>query len=338
MNILENALIVDSEGKSTDQHKIVASTEWDEISLWSDKIYMPYEASPIGKARKPNSIMHAASIGRLILSRFSYGIPVHLEGFSPDAGMGMVLTTVSGAAQHSVDAGKMIDTAIGQTFIVDNSCTDYWADFDNNHLQVNITFPHQLLASLYERWHGYPANPELWQQKIKFGGPNSSWLSLLEYTCRCMREVPHEVEHGVLGKHLEEMLGIHILTQWESQCKSSNKLRKQVLAPRCVKQAEHYMRDHARSAPTLTEIAAAAGVSVRALSGAFKEFRNTTIMNYLKEQRLQGIRADLLAAPLGANVTTIAHLWGYSNLGLFAANYKQRFGEYPSETLRRLRG
>ncbi|MGT2433192.1 helix-turn-helix domain-containing protein [Cupriavidus basilensis] len=42
---------------------------------------------------------------------------------------------------------------------------------------------------------------------------------------------------------------------------------------------------------------------------------------------------ELLLAGKGTTVRTVAAAWGYVNLGLFAAVYKQRFGELPSQTL-----
>ncbi|NUA27471.1 helix-turn-helix transcriptional regulator [Cupriavidus basilensis] len=86
-------------------------------------------------------------------------------------------------------------------------------------------------------------------------------------------------------------------------------------------------------APTLSELAQASGVSVRTLSAAFREYRYCTPMQALMEQRLQGVRAELLVAARGATVRSIAETWGFANPGLFAARYRQRFGEYPSRTL-----
>jgi transcriptional regulator GlxA family with amidase domain len=44
----------------------------------------------------------------------------------------------------------------------------------------------------------------------------------------------------------------------------------------------------------------------------------------------------LLAAPLpGQTITSVAYDCGFGHLGEFAQNYRSRFGESPSETLRR---
>jgi len=227
---------------------------------------------------------------------------------------------------------------VGESFLVDTSRTEYWADFDPDHLQVNITFPHAYLADLYQRWFGQMADEGMWRCKFKFGGASSAWLVLLDYACRAVAQTPEQVTQGPLGRHLSEMLGMHMLMEWVRQFEHPAVSRPlPVVAPGYVRRAERYMRDHARHAPTLSEVALAIGVSVRSLTSGFRQFRQSTPMAYLREQRLQGVRCDLLGAAHGATVASVAEQWGYANLGAFAASYRTRFGENPSVTLRRLK-
>lgn len=298
---------------------------------------MPYSVSPIGRQIKPLSILDAASIGHFTLSRFKYGIPVNIKDFSPDAGTGMVLTTVEGAARHWSEPNAFADTGVGDSFVVDNSRTHYWVDFDPRHLQVNLTFSHDELAALHQRWFGCEADERLWSIKFKFGGPNSSWIGLLTYVCQCLTEAPDAISSTPLGKHLEELIGIHLLTEWRRQLDQPFRATAHRMAPRHVLMAEKFIDEHARLAPTLSELAMAAGVSVRTLSQAFREYRGLTPIEALREKRLQGVRAELLLASPGATVRAVADAWGFVNMGMFAGLYKRRFGETPSETLRRKR-
>lgn len=337
MDILRNVLVTDARGEATTRHRLVASSQWDEIRQWSDRVYMPYQVLPVGPARPPDSVLDAMQIGHFTLSRFRYGIPVHLRDFAPEAGMGMVLTTVGGAARHWLDRGQFADTAVGEAFLVDNARAHYWADFDERHLQVNLTFEHEALARLHEHWFGTPADERLWQVRFRFGGARSAWLTLLQYVCHCVTEWPEAVSDGPLGRHLEEMIGVHLLTAWRERLDHPQPVSEHRLAPRHVLVAERYLQEHAHEAPTLGELARAAGVSVRTLTGAFRAYRGTTPMEALRERRLQGVRAELLAAGTEATVCEVAAAWGYANLGAFAAAYRQRFGELPSQTLGRLR-
>ncbi|WP_310451145.1 helix-turn-helix transcriptional regulator [Sulfuritalea sp.] len=337
MDAIRNVLVTDAQGRPSQRHRLVASSDWDQIRLWSDKVYMPYSVSPLGKARTPDSLLDATSIGHFTLSRFKYGIPVNIKDFSPAAGTGMILTTLRGSARHWSEANRFADTGIGDAFVVDNSRTHYWVDFDENHLQVNLTFAHDALAALHERWFGRPADERQWVCKFRFGGAGSSWIALLEYVCKCLTDMPEAVRDGPLGRHLEEMIGIHLLTQWRAQLDQPSQATQHRMAPRHVLAAERYMRENAQAAPTLSELASVARVSVRTLSAAFREYRGCTPMAALREQRLQSVRGELLLAGPGATVRAVAELWGYANFGLFAANYKKRFGELPSATLSRRR-
>ncbi len=338
MNALHNALVVDHSGQITEKHHVVSTRDWDEMYAWSNKIYMPYEVSPTGKAQRPDARMYASQIGSSILSRFSYNIPVHIKDWSQSEDLAIVLTTIRGSAQHWIDSRKPAHTGVGDAFLVDTSRTDYWVDFDPNHLQVNVTMPHQLLAQLYERWFGEQPSDQLWLQKVRFGGRGSSWVALMEYACRCMAEFPSQMAIGPLGRHVEEAIGMHLLMQWMHSTPGGPRLgTPPQLAPKIVRDAERYMAQYARQAPTASEVAAAVGTSVRSLSGTFRRFRGGTVNGFLREQRLQGMRADLLAAPPSASVKAIAACWGYCSMGVFSAAYKRRFGELPSETLRAFR-
>lgn len=337
MDAINQVLLMDAQGNPTDKHLLVASSDWDAIRTYSSEVYMPYTVSPLGKQIKPKSVLRAAGIGGFTLSRFNYGIGVNIRDFSPEAGTGMVLTTIRGSARHWADKEKSADTGVGETFLVDNSRTDYWVDFDPRHLQVNLCFQHDMLADLYQRWYGAPAEERLWHGKVKFGGAQSSWMALLEYACRCVIDMPDETANGPLGKHLEELLGMHLLMQWRQALGQDGGQAVPRLAPSQVRRAEEHMRQHAAEVPTLTEIANAVGVSVRSLNRAFHEFRGYTPMDFLREERYRGARASLMLAPPGHTVALIASAWGFANLGLFAVNYKRKFGESPSQTLRRLR-
>ena len=131
------------------------------------------------------------------------------------------------------------------------------------------------------------------------------------------------------------MIGLHLLTLWRQQLESPQEPTVHRLVPRHVLLAEQHMRDHAQHAPTLSELARSAGVSVRTLNAAFREFRGCTPMQCLRDIRLNGVRAELLVASPQTKVRDVAEAWGYANLGMFAASYRNRFGESPSTTLSR---
>jgi AraC-like DNA-binding protein len=86
----------------------------------------------------------------------------------------------------------------------------------------------------------------------------------------------------------------------------------------------------------LSDIAAAAHVTPRALQLAFRRHLDTTPMAYLRRVRLEQAHEDLLAGSPGTDtVAAIAARWGFAHPGRFSGQHRVAFGEQPSATLRR---
>lgn len=108
------------------------------------------------------------------------------------------------------------------------------------------------------------------------------------------------------------------------------------VAPRAVRRAAAHIEAHAGTALTLADIAAAAGVGVRALQYGFARHLGTSPRAYLHRVRLEHAHRELQAADPGngATVAAIAASWGFAKPGRFAAEYQQVYGQLPSRTLR----
>jgi AraC family ethanolamine operon transcriptional activator len=103
-----------------------------------------------------------------------------------------------------------------------------------------------------------------------------------------------------------------------------------------VKQAEAHMLTHLDQPLTLQDLCTAVGAKGRTLQSAFLAVYGTSPMGYLKIQRLHGARQRLQTAhPKTNTVVGIASAWGFWHMGHFARDYKQMFGEAPSQTLKR---
>jgi AraC-like DNA-binding protein len=90
---------------------------------------------------------------------------------------------------------------------------------------------------------------------------------------------------------------------------------------------------------SVTDIAAAVGLSVRALDDGFHRFVGTPPMTYLRQVRMARAHEELLAADSEqTTASAVARKWGFGHYGRFAAEYARRFGRKPSETLRSLSG
>jgi AraC family transcriptional regulator, ethanolamine operon transcriptional activator len=88
---------------------------------------------------------------------------------------------------------------------------------------------------------------------------------------------------------------------------------------------------------SVADLAAAVGVSERTLRTAFLEYYGVGPTRYQRDRRLHRVRRELLATSAGeTTVTEILSRFGIWQHGRFAGEYRQRYGESPSETLARL--
>ncbi len=102
-----------------------------------------------------------------------------------------------------------------------------------------------------------------------------------------------------------------------------------------VNQAKDYMLANLDQPLTLKDLCQALHVSRNPLFHGFQEVLGVSPMEYLKVQRLQGVRRALKTAPPDSiGVTAIAQRFGFWSAGHFSRDYKQMFGELPSETLK----
>lgn len=105
------------------------------------------------------------------------------------------------------------------------------------------------------------------------------------------------------------------------------------LAPAQVRRAMEFAAANAAQPITVSDMAAAAGVSVRALQTNFQRFIHRSPLEFLRELRLQYVHAELLATEHNGSVAKVAEKWGFLNHGRFAALYRRVYGKLPSEDL-----
>lgn len=107
--------------------------------------------------------------------------------------------------------------------------------------------------------------------------------------------------------------------------------------PRDVVRVLQWARGHLQEPVGLEALSRIAGVPPRTLETHFARFLGATPLGWVRQARLAHARQALLASDGRATVSGVALDAGFTQLGRFAAEYARRFGELPSETLRRIR-
>lgn len=105
-----------------------------------------------------------------------------------------------------------------------------------------------------------------------------------------------------------------------------------------VERACDYIEEHLSTELYVEDIAQVTGVALRTLQDAFRKSLGMSPVEYIRAARLDRARLDLLSAAGNGteiSVSEVAHNWGFNHLSYFAASYRRRFGESPSQTLSR---
>lgn len=330
--LLPNALVRDAAGRATDRFLMAHSRNWDEVQSLIRQLYTPYKFQ-VWPSTAPSTTVHAAQIGSFTLSRLKFGAQLQARVDQTTEGKGMALTVLKGHARYSSRATGDVERRAGDSFVVDTSSANVDAFVSDDADSLNLVFSHQHMSDMYERWYGMPADPTMWQTAFKLDSGKDGLLPLLDYAARCAMEKTEQVMHGLLGRHLEELIGMHLLSSWRQN--TNARTLNDSAAPGYLRLAEDYMMAHLREVPTREDVARAAGVSVRALTNAFVKMRGQSPMAFQREMRLRGVRDELRQAKGERSVTEIAFSWGFQHSSQFAKLYWQRFNELPSQTARR---
>jgi len=166
-------------------------------------------------------------------------------------------------------------------------------------------------------------------------GSGLAWERTIRQLLRSVQQTPELVGHPLMQAQFEQLIMSGLLI-WQSNTLSNSLGQPTAMVqPRHLKLAEDYMRAHLDAPITNEQLAALTGISLRTLYNSFRKFRGVSPMRHLRDLRMEKVREALLDTGTLRNVTSVATRWGFFELGRFAAEYKRRYGESPSDTLRR---
>ena len=84
--------------------------------------------------------------------------------------------------------------------------------------------------------------------------------------------------------------------------------------------------------PRVDDLCSALNFKRRSLEYAFHEHFHISPARFMKVYRLNRVRKILLQIEELTNIASVANEWGFWHMGKFSADYKQLFGELPSQT------
>lgn len=100
-------------------------------------------------------------------------------------------------------------------------------------------------------------------------------------------------------------------------------------------QAKEFIREHLADPVRVMDVAVSLGITVRTLELIFHDLLNVTPQCYILTLRLYEFHRALKKSTPEQGVAAIAGEWGFWHLGQLAKDYRERFGDLPSQTLAR---
>lgn len=291
-------------------------------------VYCPHELSLDRRAAHLDTRVSASATGRLSRIQLAYGAHVAVDaGEFPDLYLFMRCTFGEGAVRQGSVQTRWSPGATVPVSAWHRTQFDFSPSFSQSTFRPDTA----ALEACCGRLLGRPLEDSLSFELTPFAPAfEQAWggvLGLLEQSAG----LPEAAQ-----KALEEFVLTSLLTGHPHNHTKGLQRQQPVSRPaRLVGRAEAFIRQHIDDTSlTVSELAQALGVSVRALQSSFQEQRQLTPTAYLRQIRLGQVRERLLDGVDGDKVIDIALAHGFFHLGRFAQHYKAHFGESPSETLR----
>lgn len=315
------------------EYRRVRSRDLDEARDGVGEVFCPHRLEPLGTSSRCAVQFNSVELGAVGLSYLSYGAPMrirpqHLRSFVlvqiPLAGRAVVWTAGGEVASDPTVAS------------VPDPDADLDMRWEEGNAQLIVRVDRAALETQLQRMLGRPPErPLRLATAMDLTTPAAvSWLATVN-TLRADLDGPGGLRHPTLQTLAEQLVMSQLLTAHAHSSSVALEGDGTAAAPRTIRRAEQLIADHAREPLTVEDIAEAVGISVRALQEGFRRHLDTTPTARLREARLVGVRGELTAAdPTRTTVSQVAADWGFWHLGRFAGQYRGRWGESPSETLR----
>jgi len=201
-----------------------------------------------------------------------------------------------------------------------------------------LRVPWPVARSLAEERTGLPATDLRFESVAPVSAERQAvWARTAEFVCAQLVTSGTSGISPVLAHELTRMAAAVMLDTFPNTAMTAGYAAGPGWVPSAaVRRAAAFIEAHADQSLTLADIAAAAGVTGRALQSAFRRYYDTTPVGYLRQARLERAYTELQDADpvTGVTVAAVARRWGWTSPSQFTTAYQRRFGEPPSRTLR----
>lgn len=300
------------------------------------RIFCPHRLELTGRRRRLDARHHVARLGAVAVNFVQYGADVEIE---PGCLGTFFLLQMPVRGRARIECGRHAVYSDTETASLLSPTLPTRMEWNEACAQLMLYIDRQALERHLGVWLGRPPkrpvefDPAV---SLRLGAGRSLWHLTGLLLAECERSDGLDTTAPSALVHLEQAVLDAMLRGLDHNYREALDRPSSPAAPRHVRLAESYMEAHASEPVTMEDLVAITGVSARTLQEGFHRFRDTTPMQYLRDVRLAGVRQALLEGR--GPVTDVAMAWGFGHLGRFSCAYRRRFGERPTDTLRRATG
>jgi AraC-like DNA-binding protein len=311
----------------------VHTTDVTEATEILTHVYLPTRITPVGKGRL-SLRMNAMQLPGLTAGHVHFGTDVVAN--APHVDSYFVNVPLSGWTVNRWADGHTETTRVGAAavFSPGTPAGITWSgDCGQLCIKVSEKEMQRQLEALLNRQAG---NPVVFARRLDLTSPKASnWFRLLRILEDEAGRGEGILSHRLAVENLQQLLIQGMLLIQPHNYAEALSEEAPAAGGKVVKHAVDLMHADTGKAWDTSILALETGVSARALQRSFQQCGLPPPMTYLRRLRLHRVRAELMRGCAGTvSVTAVASRWGFLHMGRFSEQYRELFGQPPSETLR----
>lgn len=311
----------------------LVSKDLDEVRQQGARVFCEHDLRVVGPRQVLDTRLYYRPLRHIGLGRLSYGATVDIDPGALDR-FYLMQWPLRGA--ETIHASRSQVNSSPEVGTLINPTQRFYMRHEANAEKLFVRIEREALERLaHQLDFKAPGTGLVFEPALPLTAPSlTSLRNLLGWLFQEATQ-GNLLEQPLLAARVEETLLLTMLQQLPHN-QPGLMQGNPAVAPGFVRRAEEFMAAHAHEALTVARLATEVGVSIRSLYAGFQRYRGQSPMEHLRGLRLEKAHADLSRpATESTSVTEVALRWGFGHLGQFAADYRKRFGELPSHTLRR---
>jgi AraC-like DNA-binding protein len=306
-----------------------------EATAIAARVYHEHRLTIVGDRRAFAMSLDAASLGPITLGWLSYDTEVRVDA-EPHADAYQINLVSAGQMHAYCGSHQMVATSeTGMIFRPDRPTGFAGWRTPSQMLAIKIE-RHALEDELEQLLHRPVAGPIAFALPLDLSHHGAAdWSWLVSALAASFFDPESLFRQPIMTAPLVHAILAGLLLSADHEFRAQLDAPVRRIGPTTVRRAHEYIEQHAHEPLTVAQVAAWAGVSVRALQQGFQRSLGATPHQIIQHTRLE--RAHLELVNSSADETTVAAIgakWGFPHAGRFASLYHARYSAYPSATLR----